>query len=77
MSDAEIRKLWLEVVANSKQLEACEGPRELYGVESEFQGAAKDGGRMYRRYECLKCRGKISSHDKLWYERGLKHGAIK
>jgi len=73
-SKEEMLALWEEVKANSKRLVDCSGPHDFVGIEAELQGETKDGGKLYRRYVCTKCGGKILSHDKLWYERGLQHG---
>jgi DNA-directed RNA polymerase subunit RPC12/RpoP len=74
MNKAESMALLEEVKVNIRALDSCAGPHDFVGIETEVQYVCADGGKMYRRFSCTKCGGKIISHDRHWYERGLKHG---
>lgn len=74
MTPSEVKVLFEEVKANIARLRDCDGPHDFVGIESELQGETKDGGKLYRRYICTKCGGKLIAHDVHWYKQGLAHG---
>jgi hypothetical protein len=68
-SSADIQLIRAEIIANRKLLESCLKPHDFsIGVE-RYEGSS-----LFRDYRCTKCSGKVTSSDKLWYERGLAHG---
>jgi len=73
---SEMWELWKSIKLNHKRLDECSGPHDFIGDETEAWSETKDGGRLYKRYVCTKCNGKITSHDWRWYTRGLEHGRI-
>ncbi len=63
----ESLRIFEQVKANRRALDACDGPHDFAGV---------DEGRPGRDYRCKKCNGKVDVHAHYWYEQGLKHGII-
>lgn len=58
------------VKANLAALDACPGPHE-------FAIDATPDRTIGKRWRCAKCGGEVDFGAKLWYEKGLAHGAQK
>ena len=61
---SEMKSIWEQVKANAATLDACAGPHDFQRLEE----------RLLSKYRCTRCGGTVDGTDKLWYERGLKHG---
>lgn len=57
-----------EVKENRRKLESCPGPHK-FTIPAGKRKFADD-------FICETCGGRIGPVDKLWYERGLQHGAL-
>lgn len=56
------------VKANLAALDACPGPHE-------FTVDTTPDRTIGKRWRCAKCGGEVDCGVKMWYERGLAHGA--
>lgn len=65
---AELLRIWEDVQANHKRLEACAGPHD-------FQPVIDPKLKLPRDYTCALCNGRISATDHFWYARGIAHGS--
>jgi hypothetical protein len=72
---AEILAIKEEFRLNRKRLDECTKPHDFSLTEEKDVWAnCVDGSKLYRRYTCANCGGKVSATDKHWYEQGLSHG---
>jgi hypothetical protein len=69
ISHEDMMKLWEEVKANHKRLDACVGPHDF--VEAS---RAHDYTGPKVKFRCLKCNGVVDNNSHHWYKLGLKHG---
>lgn len=67
ISKSSMLKIWEEVQANNKRLDACVGPHDFSIKRNPEKKIGSD-------WICTKCGGRISGHNKQWYEKGLKDG---
>ena len=56
-----------EVRANHQLLESC--------ARHDFQPEGGQEGKLFPRYGCVKCNGRVDGHAAHWYNLGLKHAA--
>ncbi len=61
----ELEKLWAQAQENGRKLAQCPGPHDFVAFEDRP---------LTSRYRCTICGGEVSASDRMWYERGLRHG---
>ncbi len=61
--EGRIQEIWEQVKANQKLLRDCEC--HDFSIEVPQRGSS--------RWQCINCKGVVSSGDKRWYELGIEH----
>lgn len=65
MNKEEARKIFEQVQANTKRLDACPKPHD-------FVDDPEDVRKVWKRKVCTNCGGKVDCIAAHWYERGMK-----
>lgn len=64
----DMDEIWNEVKENGKKLDSC--------TKHDFSIDTEPDKKFGKKYQCPNCGGHIDAIKKMWYEKGLKHGAV-
>ncbi|TXH46421.1 MAG: hypothetical protein E6Q97_29635, partial [Desulfurellales bacterium] len=68
LSKSAMNELWEAAKANQTRLRSCLGPHD-------FSRDLTPDRKIGKKWACLKCDGEIDDANRIWYQRGLDHGA--